>query len=290
MSEPAHSARSHSAKGTQRPKSDTRPAADWPCLATVDIVADGDRTSVTVRGELDLDAVPLIRSEMHEALHRSGSAIDLDLRAVGFCDCSGLNLLLELRQRALRQGKTVAIRAASPPVGRLLELTGTRQLFAHPAPDAKDSRRPGGHDTNACHDADQDLRSEVSQLRRAMRTRPTIDLARGILMATFGLSPEAAWNVLVTTSQTTNTKLHRLASALVSTVHGATLPPTVQAHLRAAVTGTNAASAAPANGRRRHRGEPARHLPFSGRLGQMPAGPGRADTPSSAQPRPARPS
>ncbi len=61
-----------------------------------------------------------------------------------------------------------------------------------------------------------------------MQTRPAIDLARGILMATFSLSPEAAWSVLVAASQNTNTKLHRLAQDLVNSVHGPALPATVQ--------------------------------------------------------------
>ncbi|MFI9228655.1 ANTAR domain-containing protein [Streptomyces rimosus] len=68
-----------------------------------------------------------------------------------------------------------------------------------------------------------------------MQTRPAIDLARGILMATFSLTPEAAWTALVTTSQNTNTKLHRLAEDLVNSVHGPVLSENVRGHLGAAV-------------------------------------------------------
>lgn len=75
-----------------------------------------------------------------------------------------------------------------------------------------------------------------------MQTRPTIDLARGILMASFGLSPEAAWSVLVRTSQNTNTKLHDLAQDLVSTVHGTELPEQVQQQLAAAVASASVLS------------------------------------------------
>ena len=72
-----------------------------------------------------------------------------------------------------------------------------------------------------------------------MQTRPTIDLARGILMASFSLTPEAAWSVLVRTSQNTNTKLHHLAQDLVGTVRGTTLPEQVQQQLAAAVAGAS---------------------------------------------------
>jgi hypothetical protein len=68
-----------------------------------------------------------------------------------------------------------------------------------------------------------------------MQTRPVIDLARGILMASFALSAEDAWRVLVETSQHTNTKLHHLARDLVTAVQGE--PPTeaVQEQVAAAV-------------------------------------------------------
>jgi anti-anti-sigma factor len=244
-----------------------------PCPATVETVPHGDRVSVTVRGELDVEALQ-IQDDLHDALCRSGSGIDLDLDGVGFCDCSGLNLLLDLRQRALSQGKTVALRGSSPAVERLLDLTGAKALFSRHTPDTAHRADHGGHDTDPCEDTGQALRSEVDQLRRAMRTRPTIDLARGILMASFSLSPEAAWTVLVTTSQNTNTKLHHLACTLVSAVHGTTLPQTVRAQLAAAVARANAASAAPPNGSRQHAITSARPHATSEGPGRIPASPG----------------
>ncbi|MFF8285188.1 ANTAR domain-containing protein [Streptomyces albus] len=89
----------------------------------------------------------------------------------------------------------------------------------------------------------RELRTEVAQLRRAMETRPAIDQARGMLMATFRLTAQQSWDVLVATSQNTNIKLHRLADALVGTVHGTPLPKAVHKQLAAAVTKMKAASA-----------------------------------------------
>ena len=94
----------------------------------------------------------------------------------------------------------------------------------------------------------QDLQAEVAQLRRAMETRPAIDQACGVLMATFGLSPQMAWTVLVTTSQNTNTKLHRVASHLVGTVRGEVLPKQLREQLSSAVAKTKAAAGAPGPG------------------------------------------
>jgi anti-anti-sigma factor len=214
-------------------------------MATMDVMPDGDRMTVTVWGELDLGSRRLL-PELHDILTLSGSGVDLRLDAVGFCDCSGLNMLLDLRLRALDEGKTVTVRSCGPAVERLLDLTGTRELLSTPGPH-RDAARPAADEPGPpTGDEDQELRAEVTQLRRAMQTRPTIDLARGILMASFGLSPEGAWSVLVRTSQNTNTKLHHLARDLVGTVHGGTLPEPVQQQLAAAVASTAPRSEAPA--------------------------------------------
>ncbi|MFF9275965.1 ANTAR domain-containing protein [Streptomyces griseosporeus] len=189
----------------------------------------GDRVLVVVRGELDLDAGQELQHALRAALARSVRGVDLDLAGVGFCDCSALNILLALRERALQEGKTVAVREAGPAAERLLELSGTRALFA--GGDSDEAEREEEPDASAV----QDLVVELVQLRRAMQTRPTIDLARGILMATFGLSADDAWSVLVMTSQNTNTKLHHLARDLVTAVRGTPLDDTVQQQLAAAV-------------------------------------------------------
>ncbi|MER6188614.1 ANTAR domain-containing protein [Streptomyces cyaneofuscatus] len=58
------------------------------------------------------------------------------------------------------------------------------------------------------------LRREVKELRRALQTRPMIDVALGMVMATEGCSLDQAWQVLVNSSQRTNTKLRTLAQRL----------------------------------------------------------------------------
>ncbi|PKV83587.1 ANTAR domain-containing protein [Streptomyces sp. TLI_146] len=76
---------------------------------------------------------------------------------------------------------------------------------------------------------------ELDQLRRAMESRGTIDLARGVLMAAFAISPETAWSALVMTSQNTNTKLHLVAQQVVDSAGGTALPQPVQKQLSAAI-------------------------------------------------------
>jgi anti-anti-sigma factor len=242
MPEPAHSAQPLTTL-------DARP----PCLATIETVVAGERTVVTCRGEFDLGAQEL-QSELYDVLDRSATGVDLDLDEVRFCDCGGLNVLLCLRREALDQGKTVTVRAYSPTVGRLLDLTGARELFvtgnagspdgsatpaAEPAPGVEERPEP--------MDVDQELRLEVDQLRRAMRTRPAIDVARGIVMASFGLSAEDAWTVLVTASQNTNTKMHQLAEELTAAINGAPVPDQVQQQMAAAVAKVRRTAPAPSD-------------------------------------------
>lgn len=168
------------------------------------------RVTVTVRGELDISTAPALERALRKAGDRAARGVDLDLSGTEFCDCSGLNVLLAARRHAVEQGRTLTIRSAGPAVRHLLTATGTWPLFT-----------PGEHALN--HD-EQELRNEVVQLRRAMQTRPAIDQARGILMATFALSPDDAWDVLVRISQNTNTKLHVLADELVGTAQDGGLP------------------------------------------------------------------
>ncbi|MFE9624692.1 ANTAR domain-containing protein [Streptomyces sp. NPDC006527] len=245
MPEPAYDA-SAGAGGDPRVAAGGEPPVRTTSGPEFALRPDGDRVVVAVRGELDLESTEQLEHALRAALAATVGRVDLDLGEVTFCDCAALNVLLSLRERGLKCGKTVAVRSAGPVVERLLTLTGTADLFDEPLPDpgpdpAPGSRRadravgrsgPGGEDTVS---SAQDARIEVVQLRRAMQTRPVIDLARGILMASFALSAEDAWRVLVETSQHTNTKLHHLARDLVTAVQGE--PPTeaVQEQVAAAV-------------------------------------------------------
>ncbi|MFH8463084.1 ANTAR domain-containing protein [Streptomyces sp. NPDC017991] len=218
----------------------------------------GEWMTVVAAGEIDMDTCAALRHSLCEALADSVRGVRLDLAGVDFCDCSGLNVLLLVRRYALMDGKRVVMWSASRAVERLLALSDTSSLFT-PAGDADrdiargnrnqhhgtkrstmEERALSGDTTDAIDivdttDAEHSLRVEVVQLKRAMQTRPVIDLARGVLMASFGLSPEDAWSVLVTVSQNANIKLHHLAEDTVAAVTGEPLPEALRRQLSAAV-------------------------------------------------------
>ncbi|MFE3525132.1 ANTAR domain-containing protein [Streptomyces sp. NPDC059161] len=215
-----------------------------PSVVGIEVRPMGDRRLAVITGELDIHADELLYVGLCDALGRSCNGVDLDLSNVDFCDCSGLNVLLRVRHRALRDGKTLAVRAVSAAVGRLLAVTHTLPLLA--SPDGVSEIDPGGGPATGTvrlciqeeavpEDAELDLRSEVVQLRRAMRTRPVIDMARGLLMASFGLGPQDAWTVLVEASQHSNTKLHELAQYVVDSADGDPVPGPERQQLAAAV-------------------------------------------------------
>jgi anti-anti-sigma factor len=209
----------------------------------------GGRTVVVVAGELDIDTEQALRHGLREALAQSVHGLDLDLAGVDFCDCSGLNVLLHTRRLALAEAKTVRIRTAGIAVEQLLALTHTWPLFAY-VDDAGPGMAANGQGTRTATApnpveegelpavVEEKLRIEIGQLKRAMQTRPVIDLARGVLMASFGLNSEDAWSVLVEASQRSNTKLHHLAQELVGAVNGAPLSDRLQQQVSAAVTET----------------------------------------------------
>ncbi|MFH8484314.1 ANTAR domain-containing protein [Streptomyces longisporoflavus] len=157
--------------------------------------------------------------------------------------------------RLAEDGEAAPMASPGPPTeGRRLRLSVEPPRADDPAttPDGPDGPSgPAGPDGPAQDDveqipharAEQGSEDELVQLRRAMRTRPVIDMARGVLMASFGLSAEDAWRVLVAVSQNTNTKLHTVAHDLVTGVTGEEIPKPLRRQLAAAIAGLQAPSA-----------------------------------------------
>jgi len=85
--------------------------------------ADQARAStwvVTVIGEVDLAHKDRFQAVVDRALRASPAKLIFDVAGVRFMDSSGLNVLLS----ALRSDVAVEVRAASPAMRRLIEITG----------------------------------------------------------------------------------------------------------------------------------------------------------------------
>jgi anti-anti-sigma factor len=95
--------------------------------------AAGGVVTLTLGGELDLAAAPLLRERIDAA---GGSSLVLDLAQVTFADSSILRELLRARERREQSGEPLVLAGIPSPLRRLLELTRTDDLFVQ-APDAE---------------------------------------------------------------------------------------------------------------------------------------------------------
>ncbi len=103
-------------------------------LLRVRVDRDAGGTRVTANGEIDHDSAPMLEATLTDALRDPGTRLQVDLGAVTFFDCAGLNALLQTRSTAQANNVTLTLTRTPAPVLRLLDLTGTRPLFTLTAP------------------------------------------------------------------------------------------------------------------------------------------------------------
>ncbi|RPE37067.1 STAS domain-containing protein [Kitasatospora cineracea] len=95
----------------------------------IDTRSGGDGVVVCrITGDLDIESLAPVKKALTEVL-RGNRLVVVDLAQVAFCDSSGLNMLLTARADALATGAVLRLAAVSPPVERLLEITGAAAAF-----------------------------------------------------------------------------------------------------------------------------------------------------------------
>jgi anti-anti-sigma factor len=90
---------------------------------SVTVSTDGDRTTVALRGELDLSGVDRAREAIDQAQDSGTSLLVLDLSELDFVDSTGLEVMLRAARRAQDEGRRLIVQRPSRYVRRLLELT-----------------------------------------------------------------------------------------------------------------------------------------------------------------------
>ncbi|GAA1367039.1 anti-sigma factor antagonist [Streptomyces beijiangensis] len=214
---------------------------------TVDLCHEQDDVWLTLTGELDLSAAPLLAASIEYCLHAPVNGLALDLGAVSFCDCTGLSTLLVAARRAGAAGMAFRVHRPSPMVLRMFVVTGSVSALLGPslnqrtvhsfAPPAERpmaygrelSSGPGGRspaETGVEGDSAR-LRAENDQLQEALRSRTAIDQSLGILTVRASCSIEESWPLLVEISQHSNIKLRVVAAALVDVTRGIPLPAAI---------------------------------------------------------------
>lgn len=102
-----------------------------PGFRGVDVARAGGGTVVCrLAGDLDLGSLAPVRAALDGALEAGARLLVVDLAEVGFCDSSGLNLLLQVRIEAEQAGIEVRLAALTRQVARVFELTGALEVFS----------------------------------------------------------------------------------------------------------------------------------------------------------------
>ena len=91
-------------------------------------VSVGAMAGVTVRGELDLAAVPELTAALDDAIRGSRGPFVIDLSAVDFLDSSGITCPLHARALLGRDDRPLALICPPGIARRALELTGIDEL------------------------------------------------------------------------------------------------------------------------------------------------------------------
>ncbi|MFJ4084651.1 ANTAR domain-containing protein [Streptomyces iakyrus] len=193
---------------------------------------DADRAELTPRGELVHGCADILARTL-AGLPDTVTRVDLDMAGVHFMDTAGLQFLDVLAVHGRQRSLTVTTANWNGQPRRILELAGldTTDPLAGPGtagavsavtpPAAPASSAVAMERAERLHV----LEEEVEQLRQAIASRPVIDQARGILMATHGCTSDEAWHILRETSQLSNTKLRDVAAAVTASAEADGPPP-----------------------------------------------------------------
>ncbi len=86
-------------------------------------------TLVRVRGEVDLLTAPLLRAELDHQVDLMPSVLIIDLTRVVFFGASGVEVLIEVRQRARRTETLLRLVVNTRAVARMVKILQLDRLF-----------------------------------------------------------------------------------------------------------------------------------------------------------------
>ncbi|HKY68401.1 MAG TPA: STAS domain-containing protein [Acidimicrobiales bacterium] len=89
----------------------------------------GDTIVIALTGELDLHSSELLATTVADALATGPGAVDIDGERLSFADSAGLRALLSAREAAEENDVRLRLVNVSAPLGRLLDMTGLRDVF-----------------------------------------------------------------------------------------------------------------------------------------------------------------
>jgi anti-sigma B factor antagonist len=90
---------------------------------------DDGTVVVAITGDIDMATAQAFRDALDDGIQHAQDVV-VDLGAVSFMDSTGLNALIRAAQRVQKGVGAISLRAPSPSVRRLLEISGVENIFA----------------------------------------------------------------------------------------------------------------------------------------------------------------
>jgi anti-sigma B factor antagonist len=131
---PASYSEASSAGDTTGPSGENRTMSDPQESITLATRREGATAVIELAGELDLHSSGELGAAVDQVLADPPEAIDIDAQGLSFADSAGLRALLLARKQAEEQGVGLRLSRVSEPLGRLLEMTGLREILGVPSP------------------------------------------------------------------------------------------------------------------------------------------------------------
>lgn len=95
----------------------------------IDLSSSGTTTTVAVEGELDVHTAPSLAEAIAGALGGGVTALIIDASGLRFCDSSGIQVLVQARERAGEAGTTLTVTGVHGSVEKVLAVTGLLDLL-----------------------------------------------------------------------------------------------------------------------------------------------------------------
>src|SRR6478609_6369589 len=100
--------------------------SERPAEAVIETRSDAGVPVVAVSGEIDMSNVGALESTVEQIAAQGPGRLIFDLRGLRFMDSAGIAVLLNAASKV----ETVEVHDPSPPVRRVVELTGLTRVLA----------------------------------------------------------------------------------------------------------------------------------------------------------------
>jgi len=96
----------------------------------IDVDRTGDTTRIRLDGELDIHTAPGVSAAVDDATSGGATTVVVDAAALRFCDSSGIQVLVQARERLVAAGGALRLEGVHGSVEKVLSVTGLLDLFS----------------------------------------------------------------------------------------------------------------------------------------------------------------